>query len=309
MQRFFAEMLFLCNFVHICGFLTKGISDFLSFRKVCFCFCIKGLNHMERHYFAKERRTLILNELKKKGKVKVAELARDFKVTEVSIRKDLEELENRKLLIRVKGGAVSIYSDSQYDDRLISEKALLHQREKMNLGAFAASLVQDGESLIIDSGTTMMQVARFLDSNLRLTIITNALDIAMSLYKKSNFQVIVLGGTMRKTSFSTVGLLSEANLKNFYTDKLFLGVDSVSIRDGISTPDIEEASLNQAMLGCAREVIAVFDSSKVNQRSFAHIALLDKVDTIVTDNRLPDELRDYIQLKGIKLHVVSMDEA
>lgn len=263
---------------------------------------------MERHYFAKERRTLILNELKKKGKVKVKELARDFKVTEVSIRKDLEELENRKLLIRVKGGAVSIYSDSQYDDRLISEKALLHQREKMNLGAFAASLVQDGESLIIDSGTTMMQVARFLDSNLRLTIITNALDIAMSLYKKANFQVIVLGGTMRKTSFSTVGLLSEANLKNFYTDKLFLGVDSVSIRDGISTPDIEEASLNQAMLGCAREVIAVFDSSKVNQRSFAHIAMLDKVDTVVTDNHLPDELRDYIQLKGIKLHVVSMDE-
>ena len=81
---------------------------------------------MERHYSAKERRTLILNELKKTGKVKVADLARDFKVTEVSIRKDLEELENRKLLIRVKGGAVSIYSGGQYDDRLISEKALLH---------------------------------------------------------------------------------------------------------------------------------------------------------------------------------------
>ena len=256
---------------------------------------------MERHYFAKERRTLILNELKKKGKVKVTELARDFKVTEVSIRKDLEELENRKLLIRVKGGAVSIYSDSQYDDRLISEKALLHQREKTSLGAFAASLVQDGESLIIDSGTTMMQVARFLDSNLRLTIITNALDIAMSLYKKTNFQVIVLGGTMRKTSFSTVGLLSEANLKNFYTDKLFLGVDSISIRDGISTPDIEEASLNQAMLGCAREVIAVFDSSKVNTRALAFIANVESIDTIITDNNLPANVKR--QLKGMKINV------
>ena len=139
---------------------------------------------MERHYTAKERRTLLLNELKNKGKVMVADLAREFGVTEVSIRKDLEELENRKLLIRVKGGAVSLYSDSQHDDMLISEKALLHQREKRSLGAFAASLVQDGESMILDSGTTMMQVANFLDSNQRLTIITNALDIAMSLYKK-----------------------------------------------------------------------------------------------------------------------------
>ena len=105
-----------------------------------------------------------------------------------------------------------------------------------------------------------------------------------------------------------VGLLSEANLKNFYADKLFLGVDSISIRDGISTPDIEEASLNQAMIGCAREVIAVFDSSKANRRSFAHIAMLDKIDTIVTDNHLPDDLREYIQMRGIKLHVVNTDQ-
>lgn len=263
---------------------------------------------MERHYPAKERRTLLLNELKNKGKVTVVDLARQFGVTEVSIRKDLEELESRKLLIRVKGGAISQYSDNQHDDMLISEKALLHQHEKRSLGAFAASLVKDGESMIIDSGTTMMQVANFLDSNQRLTIITNALDIAISLYKKSNFQVIVLGGSMRRVSFSTVGLLSEANLKNFCVDKLFLGVDAISIRDGISTPDIEEASLNQAMIGCAREVIAVFDSSKVNRRSFAHIAMLDKIDTIVTDNHLPDDLRDYIQRLGIILHVVNTDQ-
>lgn len=263
---------------------------------------------MERHYSAKERRTLLLNELKEKGKVTVADLAREFNVTEVSIRKDLEELEGRKLLIRVKGGAVSPYPDSQHDDMLISEKALLHHREKQRLGAFAASLVQDGESIIIDSGTTMMQVANYLDSNLRLTIVTNALDIAISLYKRTNFQIIALGGRMRRVSFSTVGMVSETNLKNFYTDKLFLGVDSVSIRDGISTPDIEEASLNQAMLDCAHEVIAVFDSSKVNQRSFAHIAMLDRVDTIVTDNHIPDDLREYIQMKGIKLHVVNMDD-
>ena len=263
---------------------------------------------MRRQYTAKERRTLLLNELKNKGKVSVVELSKAFGVTEVSIRKDLEELENRKLLIRVKGGAVSLHTDSQHDDMLISEKSLIHPKEKRRLGAFAASLVQDGESLIIDSGTTMMQVAKYLDPAQRLTIITNALDIAISLYKKDNYQVIVLGGNMRNVSFSTVGMVAEANLKNFYADKLFLGVDSISIRDGISTPDIEEASLNQAMLSCAREVIAVFDSSKVNRRSFAHIAMLDRVDTIVTDNHIPDDLREYIQMKGIKLHVVNTDE-
>ena len=266
------------------------------------------MTHMERNYSAKERRTLILNELKEYQKVTVSGLSKKFNVTEVSIRKDLQELEDRKLLIRVKGGAVNLHAADQYDDQMISEKVLLHQREKMRLGAFAASLVKDGESLIIDSGTTMMRVAQFLDTNLRLTIITNALDIALSLYKKSNFQVIVLGGTMRKTSNSTVGLLSEANLKSYFADKVFIGVDSISIENGLSTPDIEEASLNQAMLDCAKEVIAVFDSSKANRRSFAHIAMLDKVNTMVTDNHIPDDLRDYIQRKGIKLHIVNTDD-
>ena len=220
----------------------------------------------------------------------------------------MQVLEDRKLLVRVKGGAINPYSGDRVDDQMISEKILLHQREKMRLGAFAASLVKDGESLIIDSGTTMMQVAQFLDTNLRLTIITNALDIALSLYKKPNFQVIVLGGTMRKVSNSTVGLLSEANLKSYFADKVFIGVDSISIENGLSTPDIEEASLNQAMLECGKEVIAVFDSSKANRRSFAHITMLDKVNTIVTDNHLPNDLRDYFQRRGIKLHVVNTDD-
>ncbi len=261
---------------------------------------------MKRKYSAEERRSLLLNQLKDNGKILIADLVNQFNVSEVSIRKDLAVLEERKLLLRVKGGAVNMHQSVDYDDMTISQKQNLHAREKQLLGKFAASLIADGETVILDSGTTTMEIAKNLDGLENLTVITNALDIAITLNRYDRFNVITLGGKMRSVSYSTVGMLAESALRNFYCDKLFLGVDSVSIKDGISTPNLEEASINQAMINSAKEVIAIFDSSKFGRRSFVHIAALEKIDTIITDSGISPDFKDYVEASGIKLYVVEV---
>lgn len=261
---------------------------------------------MEKKYSTEERRSMILKMLHDEQKVLIADLVKTFGVSEVSIRKDLAVLEERQLLVRVKGGAIIMHKTEDYDDLSIHHKQQLHSREKQMIGKFAASLIKEDDTIIIDSGTTMMEIAKHLDKYKRLTILTNALDIAITLNKYERFNVIVLGGNMRQVSYSTVGMLAEYALKKFYCDKLFLGVDSASIKDGLSTPNIEEANLNQAMISAAKETIAVFDSSKFGRRSFAHIASLEDIDTIVTDSGIPDDFKDYIQSIGIRLHIVDI---
>ena len=186
---------------------------------------------MKRKFSAEERRSLLLNQLKNEGKIYISDLIKQFDISEVSIRKDLAVLEERKLLLRVKGGAVNMHQSVDYDDMTISQKQGLHSREKQLMGKFAASIIKDGETVILDSGTTTMEIAKNLEGLNNLTIITNALDIAITLNNYDRFNVITLGGKMRSVSYSTVGMLAESALKNFYCDKLFLGVDSVSIKD------------------------------------------------------------------------------
>ena len=240
--------------------------------------------------------------------MQVEQLVETFAVSEVSIRKDLAVLEERKLLVRVKGGAIALHQSGDLDDMSISRKQQLHAREKQLIGRYAAAMIHDGERIIFDSGTTTMEIAKNLEPLKDLTVITNALDIAITVNNYGRFSVIVLGGTMRSVSHSTVGMISEYALKNIFCDKLFLGVDSISIKDGISTPSLEEASLNQAMIGAAREVIAVFDSSKFGRRTFAHIADLDRISAIVTDSGISPELKDFIEKSHITLHIVDTDQ-
>ena len=123
--------------------------------------------------------------------------------------------------------------------------------------------------------------------------------------KYKRFKVMLMGGTVRETSLSTVGSLAESNLKLFYCDKLFLGVDSFSLEAGLSTPNVEEASTNQVMISRAREVIAVFDSSKINKRALAFIAMPDKINTVITDSNLPPAVRNQLRAMNIEVETVA----
>ena len=252
---------------------------------------------------AQGRRSAVLQQVRQDSSVNVSELSKQFGVSEVTIRKDLKILKERKLLVRVHGGAMAnVRSTSdELEERNINFKLLVNAREKEAIGRAAAAHIKDGDTILLDSGTTTLQVAKNLDRFHDLTIITNSVNAMVEAMKYKRFKVILLGGTMRESSYATVGPLAESNLKLFYCDKLFLGVDSFSVEAGLSTPSVEEASTNQVMISRAREVIAVFDSSKVNRRAFAFIASADKISTIITDSHLPASVRS--QLKALKVNV------
>lgn len=252
---------------------------------------------------AQGRRSAILQRLHEDSSVTVTQLSKQFGVSEVTIRKDLRILKERKLLIRVHGGAIRGAStgEAEMEERNFSFKKLVNAREKEAIGRAAAAHIKEGDTILIDSGTTALEVVKNLGRFNDLTIITNSVAAMMEAIKYKRFKVMLMGGTVREPSLSTVGSLAESNLKLFYCDKLFLGVDSFSVEAGLSTPNIEEASTNQAMISRAREVIAVFDSSKINKRALAFIAMPDKINTIICDKNMPANVRN--QLKAMKINV------
>jgi DeoR family transcriptional regulator, aga operon transcriptional repressor len=247
-----------------------------------------------------ERRKSILNQINEAGQVLVHDLGREFNVSEVTIRNDLEQLEKKNLLIRARGGAIKAERSVGIDYRL-SEKDKLNSEEKTRIGKKASQLINEHDTIIIDSGTTTMEVAKNLGHMNDLTVVTNAINIISHLIQEKNLSLIIPGGYLRKNSLSLVGPLAEKNLQNLYVDKVFIGVDGFDTKHGIYTPNIEEAYFNEIMIKISKEVIVVCDSSKFSRRSLAYICGIDKIHTVVTDNGIPDEDRKRLEDAGIKV--------
>lgn len=256
---------------------------------------------------AQGRRSAILQMLREDSTVTVSQLKEAFGVSEVTIRKDLRILQERKLLVRVHGGALmeSNTNQTEPDEHYFSYKQMVNSLEKQAIGRAAAAHIKDGDTILVDSGTTALEVVRNLHPFNDLTIVTTSVNAMLEAIKYKRFKVMLLGGLMREPSLSVVGPLAESNLKLFYCDKLFLGVDSFSVESGISTPNVEEASTNQVMISRAAEVIAVFDSSKVGKRALAFIASVDKLNTVVTDSGFPANMKS--QLESMKVKVETVD--
>jgi len=248
-----------------------------------------------------DRRMKILKKLSLNDQVFVNELSKEFGVSEVTIRNDLEQLESKNLLIRARGGAMSIVQVVSQDLQL-GEKHKLNMQEKTKIGKAAAKLIKDSDTVIIDSGTTTLEIVKNLSATLNnVTIITNALNIANQLVSNPNINLIIPGGVLRKNSLSLIGPLAEKSFKNFFVDKVFLGVDGFDPMHGISTPNIEEASLNQIMIDVAREVIVVTDSSKLLRKSLAFICKLDRIDIVITDSEISAEDKKRLEDSGVKV--------
>ena len=201
---------------------------------------------------------------------------------------------------------VTSTSETDSEDTNFRIKQMVNVKEKKAIGRAAAAHIRNGDTIMVDSGTTALEIVKNLDAFTELTIITNSVHAMLEAVKYKRFKVVLLGGTVRETSLSTVGALTESNLKLFYCDKLFLGVDSISVEAGLSTPSIDEASTNQVMISRAREVYAVFDSTKFNKRALAFIAMPDKISTVITDNRLPADIRNQLRLLNINVETVTV---
>src|ERR1700738_4536444 len=171
------------------------------------------------------RRIKILESLKANGQVNVNELSESLGVTGVTIRNDLAQLEKKRVLIRARGGAIKIEQNFNEEDYPLSDKQKKHLLEKKEIGKRAAELIDENNTIIIDSGSTTYEFAKNLKKFNQLTVITNALNVATILAEYNNINVIVPGGMLKKNSFSLVGILAEKGFKDYFCDKLFLGVD------------------------------------------------------------------------------------
>jgi DeoR family transcriptional regulator of aga operon len=228
---------------------------------------------------------VILELVTHDGRVLVKDLAPRFGTSQVTIRKDLEILHGRGLVYRTHGGALPVPMGALLDPSL-REKEKLHRKEKQRIGTAAAHLVKEGESVLLDSGTTTTAVARALREFRNLTVITNAVNIAAELAGTS-IEVILTGGLLRENSFSLVGPLAEETLRRLSADIFFLAVDGFDVHFGLTTPNLLEAKVNRVMIEIAKRVIVVCDSSKFGRRSLSLIAPTSAVHQTITDNRIP----------------------
>jgi DeoR family transcriptional regulator of aga operon len=249
-----------------------------------------------------ERRQHILSLIQKHGRVLVDELSNDLDLSKITIRKDLDYLQSKDLLVRTHGGALPAQAGA-LSDPTIQEKEELHHEEKVKIAKAAAAMVSEGQCIILDSGTTTTEIARAILSLRHLTVITNALNIAADL-ARSDFEIILIGGTLRKNSLSVVGPLAEDVLKEMHADIVFIGVDGFDIEIGLTTPNVLEARVNRAMVKAAEKVVAVCDSSKFNRRSLSLIVGTSAIDHVITDSKLPPEEVKAIRDAGIEVTVV-----
>ncbi len=247
----------------------------------------------------KERQRAILDMLDARNSLTVSELVAQFGVSEMTIRRDLSLLERKGLLRRVHGGAISARGrafEPPYHARS-DHQPLAKQR----IGKVAASFVNDGDSLILDVGTTTLEVARELLYKQNLTIITPSLWIANLLADHAGIRLILTGGILRSGELSMVGHLAERIFQEFYVDKLFLGAGGVDLQAGLTEYNLEDTLVKKAMLKSAKEVILVADATKFNRVAFTSIAPLNVVDRIVTDDSIDPQIVERLREQDIEV--------
>jgi DeoR family transcriptional regulator, aga operon transcriptional repressor len=249
-----------------------------------------------------ERMSLILDELAVKGSIGVAELAARLGVSTASIRRDLQLLEEQRLLSRTHGGAVA---NSTVYELPLKYRDGRRRDEKRRIAAAAGLRVDDAvHSVGLTGGTTTTEVARRLADRDGLTIVTNALNIAAELALRPDLQLIVTGGTARSQSYELVGRLAEATLEGMNLDLAVVGVDGIDPHGGLMTHHEVEAHTNRVLITRARRVIVVADASKIGRVAFARICGLDQVDELITDASASEERLAPLKAAGIAVTVV-----
>jgi DeoR family transcriptional regulator, aga operon transcriptional repressor len=242
---------------------------------------------------------MVLDLLEQDGRLTVGDLVERFRVSSVTVRTDLDALAASGALVRSHGGAVRRLDPVQ--DYPISFKDTIHHAEKVRIGRAAAQLIRPGQTAILDSGTTALQVARHLKlQGLKgVTVVTNALNIANELSDVSDLSLVMIGGVLRHLSNSFVGPQAERMLSQLHADHCFLGVDGLDPEYGPTTPDLLEAQLNRLMIEVASEVTVVADSSKIGKRSLSAIGDISSIHRLITDDRIPPAMVEAFRAKGL----------
>jgi DeoR family transcriptional regulator, aga operon transcriptional repressor len=259
----------------------------------------------EKELMTQQRRARIVATVQRLGSVRVGELASRFGVSEVTIRNDLVVLEKEGRLARDRGGAVAKESGRFVTSLLrVDERSALNHEAKRRIAMAAAGRVGSGDTILLDAGTTVVEMASSLTECVPLTVVTNALNVIMAFNRMPDVRLMCLGGTFHPESGSMVGLLAEHALGELTVQKLFLGAQALDLENGMTDSTTEIAQVKRAMLRSARQVILLADSSKWGRSGFIKVAPLSEVDTIISDDGLPPETRAAVERLGIELVIV-----
>lgn len=254
-----------------------------------------------------ERHSKILQELQNHGQVTATELSKTFGVSEITIRRDLRELANEGSLRRIYGGAVTVHPEET--EPPVVQRISYNEEVKKMIGRAAAELVHDGDSVFIGSGSTTTYVARNLVGKGKITVVTNALNIAMELAMAEEITVIIIGGMMRSSELSMVGHIAEKSLQEVRLDKIILGIPAIHFEKGLTNDYLPEVMTDRMLLGMTNKVILVADHTKFNKVCSAYLAPITAVTTLVTDYLTDKIYLDQIKDLGIAVVVADKEES
>jgi len=254
--------------------------------------------------FTKARIREIAEYLSANQSVHVRDLAQKYGVSEATIRTDLRKLADSGIAVRTHGGAVpvaDIMTDLRRRDYEYESRLNLNSELKEMIGMAAAALIEDNESIFVDDGTTTLQFVRHLDKNLKLTIITNGINICEILKDYEKIDVIGTGGQMSKKDLSFNGKASEQTVKKYFVKKAVLGASAVSVFSGFTSPNEEKADLKRAMLERSEQLIVLADHTKLDKTLLYPVCELSRIHTLITDRYAPRELTDSFLEAGVNV--------
>ena len=262
---------------------------------------MEGDTREQGNLLALQRRRKILELLQEEGSARVSALSRLFGVSEPTVRQDLERLDSEGLIIREHGGAF-LKSVSQ-QVRSLNLQHLENLDKKERIGRKAAELVHDEDSIILDSGSTVTEVAKNLGGKRHLRIITNALNIALLLGTEHSFEILMTGGEFKGPTLSLTGDRAAAFFDRIHVQKTFLAVGGLSLEAGLSYPGFADLIVKKAMVEAASEVVLLADSTKIGKVAFAALGPVDLAQYLVTDDGISDADRQALEARGLKVIV------
>ncbi|GGF88509.1 DeoR/GlpR family DNA-binding transcription regulator [Paenibacillus aceti] len=253
-----------------------------------------------------ERRQTILSQLSAEGKVQVHALAALFNVSTETIRRDLDRLEKEGKLRKVYGGAVQ--TRSEWIEPTFLKRSQMHYAEKQSIGKLAASLVKEGETILLDNGTTTLEIMRELKHRADVTVITNSVPILTCALEDFQGKVIFAGGEVSKNCQAATDAIAHQLLEQFKVNKAFISAGGISIVDGVTDYHLEEALVSRKMMQRTEETIVVADHSKFGVTTFAHIAPLEQISMIVTDPGCSPEWIEALNRLDVEVLIGSGDD-
>jgi len=252
---------------------------------------------------ANHRREKIFELIEEDGSAKVVELAKIFKVTEPTIRQDLEKLEKDGLVSREHGGAYLKNIESQVRNFSLANQQNIDKKEK--IAQKCLEFIESGDSIILDSGSTTTEIAKKLKGFKNLRVITNALNIAMMLGSEPGIELVVTGGEFKPPTLSLTGQKAADFFKGINVQKLFLATAGLSLKSGLTYPSISDLVVKKAMIEAAETTYLVADSTKIGKSAFASLGALSLIDFIITDAYLEDKHREVFRQNEIELIIAS----